>query len=904
MEVPDELLPAGLLLPSEAAVPAVVEVDAQEGGNLNDQRVQTASAADQILPHQHPQPVAVVVPPQGLHLDVLAEHVEPAFLHLPDVVDHGLVGGRGIEPVAPIPLVQHAGHEDGTVVEGQDLFAVHGGYAELPHPKVALHLVPALQGDGNIVEEGVLRGPGAEVFVGDGELLVFPGGVVPVLGDDHAVLAHHHVGPLRVLGLEDQAHPLVIQIRDNGQLLHIVLRHRLQPHRLPDAALGGVPDAAGTEALLAVGVAGPGGGVGDGHRQGVLHLRESVCDITGEGQIASLVAPCETAVDVDLTGLVHRPEMEQHPVLPEALRQGEGPAVPQPVLRHYFLHHAGQEALRGEGDDNLAVIGVRLLLLPVPDGVLPAAVEVKIAVPAQLGTGILRQGTLPVQIFPPGGQHGPQGPEGPGGLLPPQQGQRDGDQQQHQCGGDEDFRRGDFLHHAQLLIGLPAVLDHRRADIRACHHGQQHLEKDADALELSRLMGGGVVPDETLQAGGEDHAGSQYHRARQNNGDHTPDEEHGDEPGEGRNGGGDRHMELSVPVDYPPKSHAGHAGGGKHHAQNHGVAVHPKEALDIDDEVGHIHLLAGGVHRQSQQGQIQGGIGPDDPWAQAVEDVPHVVALRPAEVLRLLNEQMAQAASQQGQSAHHKEEDPPLPLGGQAVQSAEDHQHGHQRHDGQHRLHPAPVAVSGDVCHPGVEGRVVGAAAEKGHHAVQNDHQHRRRLDRLCRTQQAFQTVHPHQGEGHDAQAPQQVARDDDGLAHPQFVRQRAHRQGGHRRHHGAGRHHGGDHARVPGNGVVEEHIEIHVLHHPGDLADESEAQQCCPDPHAQGALFLLPSHCLNLLSLKKHRSSRPKFQLWRPPVADSAAPRRASGPEKTPRRHKPQYVVLYNPGGYPASSV
>ena len=37
--------------------------------------------------------------------------------------------------------------------------------------------------------------------------------------------------------------------------------------------------------------------------------------------------------------------------------------------------------------------------------------------------------------------------------------------------------------------GEPGVLDHRRADQRAGEHGQQHLEEDADALELPGLAG-------------------------------------------------------------------------------------------------------------------------------------------------------------------------------------------------------------------------------------------------------------------------------------------------------------------------------------------------------------------------------------------------------------------------------
>ena len=32
---------------------------------------------------------------------MLAQHIEPALFHLLDVIDHGLVSGRGIQPIAP-----------------------------------------------------------------------------------------------------------------------------------------------------------------------------------------------------------------------------------------------------------------------------------------------------------------------------------------------------------------------------------------------------------------------------------------------------------------------------------------------------------------------------------------------------------------------------------------------------------------------------------------------------------------------------------------------------------------------------------------------------------------------------------------------------------------------------------
>ena len=255
--------------------------------------------------------------------------------------------------------------------------------------------------------------------------------------------------------------------------------------------------------------------------------------------------------------------------------------------------------------------------------------------------------------------------------------------------------------------------------------------------------------------------------------------------------------------------------------------------------------------------------------------------------------------------------------GRQAVQGSEHYQHGDQGHGRQNRLHPAPVAVVRHVGDPGVEGRVVGAAAEEGHDAVQDDHEDRCRLHRFDGAQQHLQARYVHQGEGHDAQAPQQVAGDDDGLALAQLVRQGPHRQGGHRRHRRAGRHHSGDHAGVPGDSVVEEHIEVHVFHHPGNLPDEPEAQQRRPDSRPQAVFLLFSSHCPVLpfdivinTAVPPPPCARAASRFRCPCCADTGLENAAKGYKSgrkasvLPQTTKPQYIVLYNPRGYPASSV
>eukprot|EP00964_Phaeocystis_antarctica_P076052 scaffold46996_cov60-Phaeocystis_antarctica.AAC.2 len=59
-----------------------------------------------VLPHQHAQPVAVVVPARGLDLDVLADHVEAARLGKLDVIPHRGIARWREQSVRPPPLVK------------------------------------------------------------------------------------------------------------------------------------------------------------------------------------------------------------------------------------------------------------------------------------------------------------------------------------------------------------------------------------------------------------------------------------------------------------------------------------------------------------------------------------------------------------------------------------------------------------------------------------------------------------------------------------------------------------------------------------------------------------------------------------------------------------------------------
>jgi hypothetical protein len=114
-----------------------------------------------VLPHQQPEPVGVVVPARGLHLDVFAHHVEAQVLVLLQVGGEGGVGGRGVEAVRPEALIKGADLEDELTVQGGAHNPVDLLRADLAHAEVAGDAVDNVaggvaQGDPKVVQERVV----------------------------------------------------------------------------------------------------------------------------------------------------------------------------------------------------------------------------------------------------------------------------------------------------------------------------------------------------------------------------------------------------------------------------------------------------------------------------------------------------------------------------------------------------------------------------------------------------------------------------------------------------------------------------------------------------------------------------------------------------------------------------
>ena len=118
-----------------------------------------SSAVHHVLPDNHSETVAMVVPAHRLDLDVLAQHIKACFFCQINVIDKCLVAGGGHQPVRPVALIQQSVKKIRCVVQAEPESAVFVGLdREAAQCKVAVNPV-VVRNDGKAVEIGLLRCP-------------------------------------------------------------------------------------------------------------------------------------------------------------------------------------------------------------------------------------------------------------------------------------------------------------------------------------------------------------------------------------------------------------------------------------------------------------------------------------------------------------------------------------------------------------------------------------------------------------------------------------------------------------------------------------------------------------------------------------------------------------------------
>ena len=387
-----ELLEPGDVPPGVVLAPSLVERHPHHDRGVVAQRVHHAPqlvvelplalgrivvAARHVLPHQEPERVAVEIPALRLDLHVLADQVEAEPSQREEVEAARVLGRGGIQPVGPPPLVEGAELEQRSVVEEQAVDArTVPGDGDLPHPEIAADGVAARHTHAHSIEEGIARRP--EPRMGDGERDDALGGRV-CGGNRHGAIERRHVNARPLPATRDgdaHFHRTGVHVGRDHQAAHVLLRHGFQPHGLPDAGHGRVPDALGLPDLLPAGLRPTVGRIPHAHHQVLRRPRaHRVGDVEGERVVAATMHAELPAVDEDRGFPVHRPEVEQEPSAALQARRAEGPVVPEARAVAGRAPHAAQLRLDGEGDQDPAVPGGGLRRVLRRQGIVPEAVE-------------------------------------------------------------------------------------------------------------------------------------------------------------------------------------------------------------------------------------------------------------------------------------------------------------------------------------------------------------------------------------------------------------------------------------------------------------------------------------------------------------------------------------------------
>ena len=99
------------ILAREKLVIFIAQMNSGDERRGNNSRIIAAAAVYHILPHEHSEPVAVIVPAQRLDLYVLAQHIKAHVLGGLNVKNERLIRRGGVHAVGPVALIEQ------TVVE-------------------------------------------------------------------------------------------------------------------------------------------------------------------------------------------------------------------------------------------------------------------------------------------------------------------------------------------------------------------------------------------------------------------------------------------------------------------------------------------------------------------------------------------------------------------------------------------------------------------------------------------------------------------------------------------------------------------------------------------------------------------------------------------------------------------
>ena len=200
-----KLVPALFGGSGQQFVVVILQMGADDGKDCRhigyQQLIQRASAVHHILPDDHAQTVAVIIPSGRLDFQVLPDCIKGELLHLGNIEDHRFVRRRCHEAFRPVALIQNAVEEIGAAVESKARLACRRhACSERAHGKIRGNLViPRL----NLqrIQKRVFRAPEAQFLYRkrDAQILFRMEGIGSSFQDDlHLKAGKRRIGRRRL----------------------------------------------------------------------------------------------------------------------------------------------------------------------------------------------------------------------------------------------------------------------------------------------------------------------------------------------------------------------------------------------------------------------------------------------------------------------------------------------------------------------------------------------------------------------------------------------------------------------------------------------------------------------------------------------------------------------------------
>ena len=379
-------------------------------------------AARHILPDEQAEPVARIVVPRGLDLDMLTQHIEPEIFQDLEIVDHAFFGRGRVQAVRPPALIQRTMLEDKFVVQQEtrnSVFALadRGLAVRIVRFDLVDRFAVFDERDGQVVEYRGIGGP--ELLALDGELDGRAAG-----NDFRFLIADDDEIAFSVRDVDEARNRHVVNVGDRANFCDVRLVDRLHPDRLPNAGNRRVPNPVRIVQLLADRLDAVVRRVPNFDDERLLAFGvERAGQVDREGAVAALVRADFDVVKEDVAAPIDRAEVQHDRLASPVFGDLERRLVPEIVVFANRSADAGKRRFRAERNKNLTV-GFFECFVDRKDRIVPQTVQVDPVGADHLRTRIFRKRLLGVDVlrefrqkdtvnrFPIGGKAGQNGAHG------------------------------------------------------------------------------------------------------------------------------------------------------------------------------------------------------------------------------------------------------------------------------------------------------------------------------------------------------------------------------------------------------------------------------------------------------------------------------------------------------------